>query len=704
MGRISGPLKSSVNAGQFAERLLGRVNVKQYYSAAKRMLGVEPVPQSGFQLMPGTRRLDGLTGAAFRKGVLKVNANLSYTVIFSAGRADIFRSDGVRVATNLSVPAVTAGRVPDLNFYGEADTFGAFHPDIWNAVRLLRDAGDDTNWTVGTWPFTDIPEVDLGGTYAKTDDVWTLYVRWATTATDLAFSFEVDGQKTGTITLFDTATPGVPADPDAATADWAGLATQIQTALRALPSMNAGVTVTLEAITVPRYRTFTVTFGGSLSGEEYQFDALVVNTSDASALVSHATIGKTAGEKLISSSRGGFAGMELFQDRAVYWGPRARKSAMAMSQTGEYFTLDIDVQADTGARLEALRSDTGEAVLHVVDATYLLVFTERGEYFASNRTIKRNEPLNFVRASGVGSLASCKPVVLEGDVYFISKDGGRLYRTNYDAVSEAFDPRPVNDLNDDLVSSVVEMAVQRKTGAMKSDRLWLLRSDGRLVRGAPNIAQEIDFSACEWPVAGGGLVKAIAVDVKDQLWLTIDRGGVITEEIAEEENVNLLQAAIYVTTDLTGRASGLSAHNGKTVWAMIDNDFHGPFVVSGGAVQTDIPSRPAVVGLWVPPIYESMPYVRVLPNDEVVRRPGKVGSMRLYLNDTASIAIGANGRPAKDVPLNLATDDLDAPKKNFTGHKNVAGLIGACMDPTVTITQVRPGRLNVRDYIPGVKL
>lgn len=396
--------------------------------------------------------------------------------------------------------------------------------------------------------------------------------------------------------------------------------------------------------------------------------------------------------------------MELYQDRAVYWAPKARKSAMAMSRAGEYFDLDIEAQADNGPRLEALRSDTGEAILHVINATYLLVFTERGEYFASNRTIKRNEPLNFVRASAIGTRASCRPVVFEGFVYFVSADGGRLYRTGYDAVSEAFDPKPVNDMNDDLVTDIIDMAVQRKNGTMKSDRLWMLRADGRLVRGAPNIAQDIDLSACEFAVAGGGLVKAIAVDINDRLWLTIDRGGVVTEELAEEEDGNLLQSAIYGSTDLTGVASGLSALNGRTVWAMIDNDFHGPFTVSGGAIATDMPSRPVVVGLWAPPRFESLPYVRVLPNDEVVRRPGKVGSVRLYLQDTASIAIGANGQPAKDVPLTMSTDNLDAPKANFTGHRVVAGLIGAGMDPTLVITQVRPGRLNVRDYIPGVRL
>jgi hypothetical protein len=35
---------------------------------------------------------------------------------------------------------------------------------------------------------------------------------------------------------------------------------------------------------------------------------------------------------------------------------------------------------------------------------------------------------------------------------------------------------------------------------------------------------------------------------------------------------------------------------------------------------------------------------------------------------------------------------------------NIAGLMGACMDPTIVVSQVRPGRLEVRDYIPGVKL
>ena len=709
MSRISGPLKSSVNAGQLSKSLWGKVGLKQYYSGAKRMIGLEPIPQSGFNLLPGTRYAGAGVAGVCNKGVLKFDKNLSYTMVVTAGRVDIWRNDRVKVATITTgaVAAITAAMVPDLAFYGEANTFGIWHPDLWEGIRLLRNPANDTLWTVSAWPYGELPEVDLGGTYDKTEDVWTLNVRWAEGVEGLSFTFSVDGNSTGAVLLRDSVTSSPIAPDSADAADWAALAVAIEDALSDLPGLGSGISVAA-GTQAGRYITFVVTFGGNLAGAEYQLDAQIANTSNASVLASHTEIGETEGEPLISGARGGFAGMALFQDRASYFGPKARTSAIAMSRTGEYFDLNIEAQQDNAARLEALRSETSETILHVLDATYLLAFTDQAVYFASNRTVKRNEPLNWVRAVEIGTKKSCRPVMLEGKVYFVSKDGGRLYSIAYDAVSEMFQPTPVNDLNGsdpaDLARDLKTIWVQHKTGMMASDRLWLLREDGRLVCGIVNVSQEIPLAVAEWPVAGGGFVHGIAVDGQDQLWLTIERNGLVFEELAEEESSNLFQMMISVTTDLAGQASGLSVLNGKTVWAEIDNDIFGPFIVSGGVVQTDIASRPAKIGLWTPPLYESMPYVQILGNDDVVRRPGKVGAVRLYLQDTASIAIGANGRPPRNVSLNLASDDLSQPKKNFTGHKPVAGLIGACMDPTLTISQVRPGRLRVRDYIPGVKL
>lgn len=704
--RLRGPLKSSANAGQFSQDLFGKVGLKQYYSAAQIMRGVEPIPQAGFDLLPGSADLGSVLSPTCKMGVLKVRAGLSYVMVVSAGKVEIWRNDRVKRAT-LTIAAITAGMIPDLGFWGEANTFGIFHPAL-NAVgglRLFRNAADDTSWTVDAWPLEFIPEVDLGGTYTKTDDVWDIYLRWANSPPGLVVSCTVDGVDTAAITLYDNLDN--PTGPEGADVDWARLATDMTAAIAALPGFSSGVSIVYNASgSSNNYRSFTVTFGGALKGAEYDFDTQVLNTADASTLVAHVQVGETAGEPLVSISRGGFAGMGMYQNRAVYYAPDVRKAALAMSETAEYFNLNIKAVKDSGARLEALLTSTSQTIHHVLDNTYLLVFTDQAEWFASNRTVKRNEPLNFVCASEIGSKKNCRPVNVDGLVFFVSPDGGILYSIVYDAVGTTYTPTPENDLCKDLVANVRDQVLQRKIGSSTSSRNWILREDGRLVCLIVNKAREQNIIApAEWGVHGGGLVKAHAVDGSEQVWLVVERGGAARVEVMEEASTNLLQAAIRVTTDAAGVASGLSVHNGRTVWAQIDGDFHGPFTVSGGQVTiSDAPSRPAIIGLWEPPVYESMPYVRVLQDDSVVKRPGAVKAASLYLLDTTSIAVGANGRPARDVPLNRMSDDLSAPKSGFTGDVLVAGLNGVSKAPTITITQVRPGRLRLRDYVPGAKL
>lgn len=692
MARVAGQLKSSVNAGQLSESLWGKVNLKQYYSGAKRMRGIEAIPQSGFSLLPGSVYAGvGAVGACVHT-TLTVSPKLSYTLIFMVGQVEIWRQDRVKVAT-IALAQITAGILQELDFYGEANTVGIFHPTLWQGIRLLRDPANDALWTVSAWPYDFIPDVDLGGDYVKTEDKWEVYFRWASMVEDLVISVTVDGSTARAVAMGASPSSG----------DWDAFCENIRLAISDLPGFGAGVTVEYPGGT-GLYRRILITFGGALAGSEYEFDVSVVNTSEASALVSHSQVGETDGEPLISASRGGFAGVVSYQDRSIYFAPAAKPAALAMSRVGEYFDLNIESQNDAAARLEALRTEVSESVIAVIDAAYLLAFTDRAEYFASNRTIERNKPLNWVRASQIGTKKGCKPALFGEAVYFVSRDGGRLYAVRYDAVSEVFKPEPVNDLNADLVSDVNRMVVQRKSGSMVADRLWLLREDGRLISCMANVGQDIPLAAGEWVAADGGFIHDISCDGLDRVWITVERNGVFSREVLVEQDESLVQMALTVNTDLAGQASGLSVFNGHTVYAEIAGDVYGPFVVSGGAIQTDVPGSPARIGLWVPPLYESVPFVRVLPNDDVVRRPGKLGSVKLYLRETTSIAIGANGRVAKDQPLQRMSDDLSAPKKPYTGHLNVMGLIGACMDPTLTITQMRPGRLNVRDFIAGAKL
>lgn len=698
--RTPGDQKSSANAGELSPALRGKVSIKQYYNGALAMKNVEPVPQSGYTLGPGSKLVEAGPSATCRKGVLNVDADLSYVLHFTAGEIRIYRNATVKVAT-LAAAWVTAQILPELEFFGEANTFGVFHRDL-KTKRLFRDEANDTIWTIDDWPYEDIPEVDLGGTYTQTTDKWQFYIRYTSSTPSIVMSLTIEGNTTDSVTLTSGGSPVAPSS--AVLADWQALATNLQTKARLLPGMTNDLTIVHDdAASLSLYKVFTVTFGGALKGDEYQFDAQILNTSDGSVLSSHLVIGKTAGEPLVSATKGWYAGMDLVQDRAIYFAPKARKAALSMSKAGEYFDLDIEDQADNAARLEALRTITSETIVFVLESKYLIAFTDKAEWFASNRTIERNQPVNFVRTTENGCRPNCRPAVFEGFVWYVNKSGTMLFSTSYDDVSTSFLADPESLLATHLISGVKRMCVQKSVNENGVSRLWMLRDDGRLVYAVVIKSQEI-MAVVEWVPAGGGLVKEIAVDGQQRISITVQRGATISEEVLEEAKDNLFQCSMTVTTDLAGEASGLSIFEGKTVWARINGYILGPFTVTSGKIQTGEAAASAQIGLWQPPNYESMPFVRVLPNNEILERPGRIHTVVLGLMDTESVAVGANGIAPKNVPLQQSTDDLSQAPVPVTRKVTVAGLMGAVAGPTVRITQTRPGRLTVRDYLVGAKL
>lgn len=474
-----------------------------------------------------------------KHGVLKVTPTLSYTLIFSPGQVDIFRNDRVKVATK-AIAAITVDLLPELKFYGEANTFGVFHQDL-ETIRLFRDPADDTVWTVDLWPYDKLPDVDLGGVYAKDDDVWEIGIRWSEGVSTIVIDVDVDGEFINSIEITDL------------TSGWAAFATALQTELRDLPSLSDDLTVSDEGSKgQTRYRLMRVTFGGDLSGAEYSLNARILNTADASVLSYHREIGETHGEPLVSDERGWFEGMDLFQDRAIYHGPKARGGAVAMSRVGEYFDLNIEASGDSAARLEALRTETSERVRFVYEGIYLLGFTDQAEWFVSNRVIKADEPVNWVRTSTHGIHPQIPPFEMEGRVFFVSSGrrsddepenfdvGQALYSMVYDDVATRFGAEPESLLASHLIRDVEGGALQKKVRHNDAGRLWLRDAFGRLVLAVIIKNQEI-VAFCEWVAALAGKVVGSSVDGQNQVWLTIDRAGIVTHEIMEEQDLNLFQ-------------------------------------------------------------------------------------------------------------------------------------------------------------------
>lgn len=827
VARPASPTRSC-NAGEFTPEAKSRVDIKQYYSAGLAFKGVEPVPQSGFRRMGGSRRkgewrrplsaraitsptptfgphtgtqtiwtgtvagtvatvlmstlaidkgtatfvceafVGGVwvqiagpfavkTGtpvtrlAAFAPGAQKAATSLRIRATFSlaattvsgltvaasfesgtaerprfvdlttdqgnalacfvtVGIADFFTESAGYVGS-ASLPTVTAAMLPDLGFYGEASTIGIFHGTLETARLFLATPGQLHDWREDLWPYDPVPSADLGGTYAKTDDKWDFSIRWIDSVDYIGLSVTVNGETTPSILVPRTG-DGAPADLNPDTPDWPLFATQVQTAIRALPTMSAGVTVTAGS-GFSHFKNFTVTFGGDLSGEEYEFSAIIANTSDASVLPYHTQIGKTETEPVFSVARGWPGGAVLVQDRMDYYRIPAVVGAMSLSRIGEYFDLNIDGTTDAAARLDKLRSQTFEAILHVKESTYIFVFTDRGVYFISNRTIERNTPLNFVLASEIGAQPNCLPFTLEGEVYYVaiapkglafaSTGGKQVLRVSetVTSASASFNADPISLLASHLVDQVIRSASQRPETDLDASKGWLMRGDGRLVAGQMIRNQEI-VGFCEWLAAAGGLVREIGVDGKNRLWVAIERTGRTSIEIYDTSIY--LQDALDVTPDLAGVISGLPYEEGAELWAKADGYVLGPFTVAGGSIALGDAYAAALVGRWIAPRWESMPQVLVTGNDDVILRPGRIHTMHVNIADTDSIAIGANGQAPQAVPLHDTNDPTDTPMPLKTKLVTSAGLLGMVEGTTAVITQVRPGELRVRDIAMGTKL
>lgn len=639
-----------------------------------------------------------------RYGSLRHDSGERFDLSLQPGFLDIYEDDVFRAGIWLE--RVDEAVQPRIHFYCENATIGIFERTM-RAVRIRR-AGSAQEWTVDDWPFDGIPKVDLGGVYAMTDDKWEVFLRWTSAGAgeNLYLMMTVDDERTPAVPLRDTNgdPTAIGTDPD-----WPAFAAALEDALEALPSLGVGVTVSQTAM-AGNARRIDVTFGGAYSGSEHQLDATITNTAETSALPVHVVVGETEFEPLLSTGRGWPGVTGLVQDRICYGDIRAEPSALAISQAAEYFNLNIEAQGANAARLDRLRAgQTAERILAIKDATYLLVFTDQAVHFAANRTITRTDPLNFTITSEAGIVANTEPVDLEGKIYFVAQnddeedqDGNQILSLGYDELQTRFDALPESLLSSHLMRRIRRSKRQKSGSDTDASRMWLMRQDGVLLAAQIIRSQEI-LGVCRWYAAGGGAVREIEVNRRNRLRLCVERGGRLRHERLDPALT--LHAAVSSTCDLAGTVAGLELHEGREVWAVAEGYTLGPFSVSGGTINLgDVYTGEVVVGLFQPALYETMPRWRILPNDEIVKRPGRIHTAILDVIGTTSLAVGANGQAARDVSLARVGDPADAPTPPATRKIIVSGLLGMKDGTTLTITQTRPGRLQVRDLVIEEKL
>jgi hypothetical protein len=102
----------------------------------------------------------------------------------------------------------------------------------------------------------------------------------------------------------------------------------------------------------------------------------------------------------------------------------------------------------------------------------------------------------------------------------------------------------------------------------------------------------------------------------------------------------------------------------------------------------------------------TLPLPRERAENVVVKRKGRIHTIKIDVEDTTSLAVQANGGRVFDIDLTRYGIEADKPEleQGVTGTITISGLTGWSDLPQITITQTRPGRLTVRSITTEARL
>lgn len=670
-----GRLQVTFTSAELDPHETDRTELKYYNTGTKHFENAKVHPQGGFSIRDGLRHIVGLASNAARLVPFKSTDGSVFEIVLRDVGADVVEGDAI--TASFAFP-FTAAQLPEVTWTHRRDTAFFFHKDVETKRAIITDTG----WNVDNLPYDGIPSYDYGGTYTN-----GVAAEW-----EINF-IGFDAGKRFRLTVSGEETIAIDYVTDGAT-----LATSILDAISVLPNVAPGVTTEVISGT-----NIKITFGGSDNqGDGWAVSGTAIDDADGAIPAFKLKVGVIAGEPIISATRGWPRCGHFSQQRFLAGGFRSNANSWMVSVTGRYYTFDTELDEANGAFVVPLDSEGGESINHIIDAHNLLIFTSEREYWISDRAISKTEPTNHVEASTNGSKEGVPVVKNEGAAIYCHKSGSVLSEIRYTDI-DSFSSQPITLLASHLFEDVSDLAMRRAKYSTETNLLGVVNEHGILRTG--HLWREQDITAFGRVTSNDALFKAVSVNARDEMAFITERNG--NRQLERFERGLLLDAAkTFAYGAPVLEIDGLDHLEGFDVWVLGDGEVYGPFTVASAKVVLDVPVQSGEVGIFSPPIVETLPPPRDIGPRTVLRRKARIHSVWVSVYDTTSLAIAVNGSDPVDVPLRdydagLETTELE---DGFTGVIPLRGFTGFVDEPTVTITQLRPGRLTVRSITAEAKL
>lgn len=638
---------------------------------------------AGAATWPGVMTLRGVrvngngAQATYRIRRFTFSRDESYALVLSVNNIDVWREGIWQCAIRASL---TDDQVASADAPQQLDTMFLLHETL-EPLRIMRQGADD-EWTCWRAPFQRIPDVDLGGTYSNGLSAIFAMQLVNTSATGI-FVLSVNGEDTPGIAEQGTA---------AATCD------EIRNALEALPSVEPGVVVTYDGGT----STYQIDIAGADNvGAGWTMTGRMISPAAGAIVVSQRRKGRDGGEPIMSAARGWPRCGAFYQQRLVLGGFAGKPNAWLASQLGNYYDFNIEVVADTGAYLGAIDTVGAESIERIVFGTFLHFLTSEREYYLTDATLKRSQAPNIRKATDNGIRRGVPAVTTDTTTLFAHKNGANIVEMVYSDAEQNYVATNISVLSSDLLKGIADMSFRGAIDADDAGALHVVNADGTM-RVFVMLKQQ-DITAAPGRFETDGQVRSVCVTGQDEVLIGVTRSvGATTVQTLEQVggDVPLDCWQSFNLGAPSSLVSGLADfHEGKTVWAVANGVPVGPFTVADGQITLPFEAVDVYVGRWQASELHLLPVPKEVGDKAVVQRPVRICAVRANVIDTSSIALGSETDGPFDIDLLRygEASDQQLLANPVTRLVSIEGLRGWSEEGKVVVSQLRPGRLSLRD-------
>ncbi len=642
-------IQNSFTSGELDPKLLSRTDIKQYESGLTSALNVVVLPQGGVKRRPGLKYITELGGSpenGIRLVPFEFSTSDAYLLAFTHNRMYIIKNGVVQAniagsGNDYLTTTITSAMLTKMCWTQSADTLITVQEDMV-PKKITRTS--DTAWTI----------------------------------TDVTFDF--NPQYAPSFTIVDTSSAG--------------------TLTPSAVSGNITLTAQHSIFTSAHVGQYVNVIGGSSFGRAriVEFDSVTVVKAhveipffNTDAIANANWELETGYVDTFSGSKGYPRSACFHQGRLYFGGSKARPSTIFASRVNEFFNFNPGEGNADDAFTATLDTSQLNAIVDIISANYLQIFTTGGEFFAPQEFSDPLTPTNFIAKlqSSHGSKESIRVQNVAGNTLFIQRQGKALNEFLYSSGEDAYTSTQISLLSSHLLNTPVDMSMRKATSTDEGDRLAIVNStDGSMA--IYTLLRDQNIVAASKFTTDGNFLN-VATVVQDQ-YAAVKR----TINSVNKYYIELFDEDITVDSALTGGAASSvsSGHlHAKTVK-----------VIGDGVMQDDVTAGASTItfATATASTYEvGLDYtvtVKTLPIEPGIQGYAslkgfkkRVLEVNAFLVETQNLTINSNTIPIRT----LGTDNLDVGIPEFTGTKTLHGILGYSLTGQIEIGQSAPLKLHL---------